>query len=129
MKFYVASSFQNIEQVRYFSRELTKRGFFHTYDWTENIRASTLAELKRIGEEEKRAVKEADVVVILLPAGKGSHIEMGMALALNKKVYLYSPNEEVKNPAETSTFYFLPEVERCSGSLEDLIITISSYKY
>lgn len=126
MKFYVASSFINKEQVRYVSQKLVDYGFIHTYDWTKNNRASTLSELEDIGSKEKNAVMDSDVVVILLPGGKGSHIELGLALAGDKKVFLYSPNDEINDLSLTSTFYHLPEVEKVVGTLDDLIVLICS---
>lgn len=126
MKFYVASSFKNIKSVRYVSEKLKSKGHIHTYDWTKIERVSTIEDLKDVGQKEKSAVIEADILVVLLPAGKGSHIELGMALAHGKKVYLYSPNEEVNNFETTSTFYHLPEVEIFIGSLDELIELVSS---
>jgi hypothetical protein len=126
MKFYVASSFKNIEQVRYICEQLKLKGFTHTYDWTQNERAANYQDLQRIGQAEKQAVMESDFLVVLLPAGKGSHIEMGIALGLEKKIFLNSPNEEVKNMAETSTFYHLPQVKACYGNLDNLVNAIVS---
>lgn len=120
MKFYVASSFTNIESVKYICKGLKSKGFIHTYDWTQNGRGAGLAQLESIGIEEKNAVMDADIVIILLPAGKGSHIEMGIALGTGKKVVLYSPDESIYDVELTSTFYHLPEVERFVGSLDDL---------
>ncbi|MEI5906645.1 group-specific protein [Bacillus spongiae] len=126
MKFYVASSFQNKEQVRYVCKKLKDRGFIHTYDWTINERVSTLEELTFIGEKEKNAVMEAEIVIVLLPAGKGSHIEFGIALGQDKKIYLFSPNDEVNNVETTSTFYHLPQVEKCTGTIDELIEVVCS---
>jgi nucleoside 2-deoxyribosyltransferase len=121
MKFYVASSFINIEQVRYVSGKLKSLGHIHTYDWTQNERASTLEDLKQIGKLEKDAVSKADFVVIILPGGKGSHIELGIALGLNKKIILYSPDQSIYNFTTTSTFYHLTEVEKFIGTLDELV--------
>jgi hypothetical protein len=120
-KFYVASSFKNIETVRYVSQRLVKRGFIHTYDWTKNERASTFDGLKAIGTVEKNAVIESDFLIVLIPAGKGSHIELGIALGQGKKIYLYSPDDQINHFETTSTFYHLPEVEKCIGTIEELI--------
>lgn len=120
-KFYVASSFKNIETVRYVSQQLVKRGFIHTYDWTKNERASTFDDLKAIGIQEKNAVIESDFLIVLFPAGKGSHIELGIALGQGKRVYLYSPDDQINHFETTSTFYHLPEVEKCIGTIENLI--------
>ncbi|WP_079504647.1 group-specific protein [Mesobacillus jeotgali] len=123
-KFYVASSFKNIEAVRYISRQLVERGYLHTYDWTRNDRASTFEDLTEIGQREKAAVMEADFLLVLLPAGKGSHIELGIALGLGKRIYLHSPDGEVNHLETTSTFYHLPEVRKCIGSMEELIFEV-----
>ncbi|AUJ24158.1 nucleoside 2-deoxyribosyltransferase [Virgibacillus dokdonensis] len=121
MNFYIASSFKNIESVRYIRGLFIKEGHVLTYDWTKNDRASTIEALKCIGQKQKDAVIAADVIIVLLPAGKGSHIEMGIALGRRKKIFLYSPNKEVNNSATTSTFYHLPEVKKCFGTLDELV--------
>lgn len=120
-KFYIASSFKNVEMVRYVSQQLIKRGFLLTYDWTQNERASTFNELKAIGIQEKNAVLKSDFLIVLLPAGKGSHIELGIALGQGKKIYLYSSNNEINHFETTSTFYHLPDVEKSIGTIEELI--------
>lgn len=126
MKFYVASSLINKDQVRYVNQKLVDQGFIHTYDWTINSPVKTLAELADIGVKEKNAVLASDIVMILLPGGKGSHIELGLALAGDKKVFLYSPNDEINDVSLTSTFYHLPEVEKVIGTLDDLIALVCS---
>jgi hypothetical protein len=128
MKFYIASSFKNIDTVRYVSEKLIRKGFIHTYDWTQNERDLTIEQLREIGQKEKTAVIEADFIIVLLPAGKGSHIELGIAIGQGKRTYLYSPNNELNNFATTSTFYHLPEVEKCFGSIDELVDMVASSK-
>ncbi|MGV3489204.1 MAG: nucleoside 2-deoxyribosyltransferase [Tuberibacillus sp.] len=125
MKFYVASSFRNVEAVRFVSERLKGAGHIQTYDWTKNEGISSIEELREIGMSERQAVSDADVVIVLFPAGKGSHVELGLALGLGKKVYLYSPNEDIHRMENTTTFYYLPEVQICIGSLDDLIRQVS----
>jgi nucleoside 2-deoxyribosyltransferase len=86
-----------------------------------NEKAATFEELRYIGEEAKQGIIDADFVVIILPAGKGSHLELGMAMALNKRIYLYSPDEEIYNMDKTVTYYFLPEIRPFVGQLADFI--------
>jgi nucleoside 2-deoxyribosyltransferase len=125
MKFYIASSFKNIDKVKYVSKKLKDKGYIHTYDWTINKNVTTLEELKEIGQKEKNAVMESDFVVILLPGGKGTHIELGIALGQGKKIFLYSPDGAIDNFETTSTFYHLPDVEKCYGALDDLLNNIT----
>ncbi|GKV68656.1 hypothetical protein NCCP2716_11540 [Sporosarcina sp. NCCP-2716] len=115
----------NIDAVRHVSRRLTDNGFVHTYDWTTNDRAVTIEDLREIGIKEKQAVINADFLVVLLPAGKGSHIEFGLALGQGKTIYLYSPDDLIDNFETTSTFYHLSNVEKCTGSIDELIDTIT----
>ncbi|QPC45583.1 nucleoside 2-deoxyribosyltransferase [Mangrovibacillus cuniculi] len=125
-KFYVASSFQNKEVVRRVSDCLKDKGYIHTYDWTKNNRASSNNDLREIGQEEKKAVLDADFLLVLLPAGKGSHIEFGIALGQGKKIYLYCEDNEVNNFETTSTFYHLPEVEIVVGTVEELVAKVTN---
>ncbi|MCA1054062.1 nucleoside 2-deoxyribosyltransferase [Rossellomorea aquimaris] len=122
--FYIASSFSNKEAVRYVRDQLTQKGFVHTYDWTINERAATMEELEKIGQQERKAVMEADVVIVLLPAGKGSHIEFGIALGFGKTIYLHSPDERINQFETTTTFYHVPEVVKCIGSIDELIESV-----
>lgn len=70
---------------------------------------------------EQKAIEESDVVIIILPAGRGTHIELGMALALNKKVYLYSNSQEEFDIENTVAFYQLPSVQKIVGNMDEAI--------
>lgn len=120
-KFYIASGLQNKEMVQFVSKRLREQGFIHTYDWTQNERAATFEELREIGQKEKNAVLESDFLIVLLPGGKGTHIEFGIALGHGKKIYIYAPDNSADNFETTSTFYHLPEVENYFGSIEELL--------
>jgi hypothetical protein len=58
MKFYIASSLQNYEQVRDLSRLLKNSGWEHTYDWTLYCPAkeTDVETLKSIGEKEYEGI-------------------------------------------------------------------------
>lgn len=49
MKFYIASSLKNIENVRRVAENLKTRGFQHTYDWTTHSNVDTITKLRNIG--------------------------------------------------------------------------------
>ncbi|PLT27513.1 group-specific protein [Peribacillus deserti] len=124
MNFYIASGFSNKENVRHVAALLQEKGHRQTYDWTQNVRASTLNDLKRIGELEKTAVIESDFFIILLPAGVGSHIEAGIALGLGKRVFIYSPSQELFSFEKTSTFYYIEGVQRYTGTLDSFVLSV-----
>ncbi|MCQ1954494.1 nucleoside 2-deoxyribosyltransferase [Arthrobacter sp. zg-Y238] len=128
-RFYVASSFRNIVNVRYVAQALESKGYVNAYDWTQNASVrdagtATLDDLRSIGQQERDAVMGADVVVILLPGGKGTHVELGIAIAQGRRTILHSADGDINNPETTSTFYHLPEVEKCHGTLDDLLAVI-----
>lgn len=118
MNFYIASSFKNKEMVGALANRLKLEGFCHSYDWTINDRADSLALLASIGESELSAVRDSDFLVLLLPGGKGSHIEMGIALGLGKRVYLYSSTNDIYEFDKTSTFYHVAGVTKFVGDIE-----------
>ncbi|NOU80354.1 group-specific protein [Paenibacillus sp. LMG 31459] len=124
MKFYIASSLKNIENVRRVAEDLKARGFQHTYDWTTQSNVDTITKLRSIGQEEVSGVLAADVVIVMIPAGKGSHVELGIALGAGKKIYLYSLTNELNEIGKTCTFYHVDSVQQRIGSLEDLINSV-----
>ena len=119
MKFYVSSSLANYEQVRSLSRLLKNNGWEQAYDWTLHcpVKETDLETLKSIGEKEYEAIQQSDVVIILTPQGRGTHTELGMAIALNKKVYLcHHDDTYFKCDDNTSAFYWLSNVNRLIGT-------------
>lgn len=122
MKFYIGSGLRNCELVNYYADKLTENGWRHTYDWTGNINGGeSVEDLIAYAESEKRGIAEADVVIILLPAGRGTHIELGMAAAWSKKIFLCSAAEEEFNIKNTVNFYQLPDIIRLVGTPDENI--------
>jgi len=78
---------------------------------------------------ESKGIVDSDVVVILLPAGRGAHIELGMALALNKKIFLCSATKDEFSIENTVAFYGLPSIVQLVGTADENIkniITLSN---
>lgn len=121
MKFYIASKLNNYEQVRELAGILKKSGWIHTYDWTvHNFNKGIDSEtLRVIGEKEYKGVKEADIVIVLTPQGRGTHTELGMAIAFGKKVFIcHIDDMYFKNDDNTSSFYWLPQVNQLVGTTD-----------
>ena len=112
MKIYVSSILNNHEMARKLIDKLKDIGHEITFDWTRESKSDS-DNYSAIASNEIKGVVESDVVIALLPGGRGSHIEIGSALALNKKVILWSDEPEkyfdIKN---TCVFYFHPNVIR-----------------
>jgi nucleoside 2-deoxyribosyltransferase len=126
MKFYIASSLKNTDNVRMVASELLSHGWVQTYDWTKAIQVNSISQLREIGREEMRGVLDADLVIVMIPAGKGSHVELGLALGAQKKVLLYSADHDINNIENTCSFYQLHEVVQCIGTLEELITAVTT---
>lgn len=121
MKFYVSSSLKNYEQVRGLSRLLKNAGWEQTYDWTLHcpVKETDIETLKSIAQKEYDGISQSDVVIILTPQGRGTHTEFGIAIALNKKVYLcHHDDSYFKCDDNTSAFYWLSNVYRLIGTTE-----------
>ena len=127
MNYYIGSGFYNIENVRRLRDLLSAQGHTHTYDWTLNTRADSVDALRDIGEKERDAIKASDFVVILLPAGKGSHVELGIAIGSGVPVFLHDMTDSMTNFETTSTFYHVAQVVQLSGALEDIPSQIDAF--
>ena len=123
MNFYIGSGFKNCDMVNYVSQKLKEAGWEHTYNWADNILGNeTLEDLIEFSNLEIQGINDADIVIILLPGGRGTHIELGMSLALNKKIYLYSNDENAfKDAKETVNFYQLPSIVKLTGNIDECI--------
>jgi len=123
MKFYIASRLKNYEAVQRLSNKLKSAGWVHTCDWTASLSTEEMSVdfLKGIGKKEYDGVKNADIVIILTPQGGGTHTELGIALALNKKIYIcHDDDTYFKCDNNTSPFYWLPQVNRFAGDVDDV---------
>lgn len=120
MKFYIGSGMKNCELVNYYAKILEQNGWKHTYNWAKNINGDeTIEDLVEYSKLERQGIIDSDVVVILLPAGRGTHIELGMALALNKKIFLCSETKEEFDIKNTVNFYQLPSIVRLVGTADE----------
>lgn len=126
MKFYIGSGMKNCELVNYYSKILEENGWKHTYNWAKNInRDETIEDLIEYSKLEQQGIIDSDVVIILLPVGRGTHIELGMALALNKRIFLCSETKEEFSIENTVNFYQLPSIVRLVGTVDENLKEIS----
>lgn len=91
-RIYIATSKGNKAQQRDVATWLASMGWEQTYDWTTHRNLGPTdgfdAVARELIGEELRAVERADVVVVLLPGGPGTHVELGAALAWRKPVFV-----------------------------------------
>lgn len=130
MKFYIGSGLKNFNKVNGLSTILASMGWEHTFNWAANgeVENESITDLASISMLEQKAVADSDVVIILLPAGRGTHVELGMAIALDKKTYLLSEDGKDFDILNTAGFYFHPNVIRVVGSIEKLVNELKNFK-
>lgn len=122
MKFYIGSGFKNCALVNYYAKVLEENGWEYTYSWTKHICDDvTEDDLIKYARLEQKGIIDSDVVIILLPAGRGTHIELGMALALNKKIFLCADTKEEFGIENTVNFYELPDIVKLAGTADENI--------
>ncbi len=128
MKFYVGSGMKNAKLVDYYQEKLEEAGWEQTYNWVENINNDiNIDEIREYAKLEQEGVMNSDVVVILLPAGRGAHIELGMSIALNNKTFLCSATEDEFSIENTVAFYELPNVVKLIGTADENIKEILKF--
>ena len=126
MKFYIGSGMKNCELVNYYANLLKENGWEQTYDWVKNVSDDvSLEDMIEYATLESQGIVDSDVVIILLPAGRGAHIELGMAMALNKRVILCSTTKEEFSIENTVNFYQLPSIVRLVGTVDENLKEIS----
>lgn len=130
MNFYIASRLENAEMVKQMANVLKAMGWRHTYDWTEHGSVQNEGEerITEVAENELQGVRDADVVIVLLPGGRGTHAELGAANVLNKKVFVWAETDELFT-RETCTFYWNHNVTRVTGDRFNLLEAIFAYAY
>lgn len=124
-KFYIGSSLNNSKIVEEYTALLEEKDWKQTYNWLENIHNEiSKKELKNYAKEELEGIKEADVVIIYLPAGRGAHIELGLALGLDKNIFLCANNKSEFSVFKTVSFYELPEIKKLVGTPQENALKI-----
>lgn len=115
MKYYIASRLENWEQVRALKARLDKHHEC-TYDWTihGSVQMAPPDVIERVAQAEAEGVAKADKLFVLLKGGRGTHVELGIAIGLGKPVYLISnnPEDDFGTTGKTCAFYHHPLVRK-----------------
>lgn len=105
MKVYVASKAENYPEVRLVMRALEDAGHTITHDWTVQVETAgpmpqNIVYRRECAHQDEQGVRECDVFVLIMHKGvTGALIEFGMALALDKRVFIIADLENL--PVET----------------------------
>lgn len=103
MRIYVAGSQHDWPRARHVMDELTRRGHVISHDWTCEVEdhattPATPEELIHYAKLDLAGVQTAHIVLCLTPErkdwGRGLWTEMGIGLALNKRVIVTGPGRD-----------------------------------
>lgn len=111
MKYYIATKLENHAEHNRLDAALKQLGHDITYDWTVHgpVYSHGLERVRAVAKAEAEGVRDADVVIVLWPGGRGTHVELGMALSLMKPVLFVSEvNDHHEATPETCAFYHHP---------------------
>lgn len=129
MKFYIGSGMKNCQLVNQYANVLKENGWEQTYDWVKNVNSEVSKDdMALYAKKEQEGIMNSDVVIILLPAGRGAHIELGMAMASNKKIFLCSSMKEDFDILNTVAFYLLPSITQLVGTVDENLDQIIKVK-
>lgn len=129
MKFYIATSLLRASDHHLVRDSLTNLGHEISYDWTlhGSVKSTSKERLCEVALLELGAVAAADFVVVLLPGGGGTHLELGYAIAKGKKVFLHTEDPKLfELGPQTNAFYHHPDLARLSSPLADVGKTVHS---
>jgi len=87
---------------------LKNKGWKQTYAWTD--RGGSTPEYAKIAQAELEGVREAEVLIVLLPGGFGTHVEIGAALALGKPVIIHAADRKTLETPYPCVFHYHPLV-------------------
>jgi len=102
-RFYMSTGMENIEIAREVIAALESAGMQCTYDWTKSTYGGMIYTEE---EQEVRGVKNADFMICVLPGGKGTHVELGIAIAEKVPIYLYAPSNDYYDEKNSKFCFF-----------------------
>lgn len=122
----MAADDTNNKQVRSLLKKLRTKGIHCVNE--DKIMSQSLDITFELHMESSKAtaIEDAEFILVFLNAGKGSLYNIGMALALKKKILVYSPEKDHYHIGKKSIFYNMPNVYICTGTFYKLEKAIRS---
>ena len=92
MKYYIATSLSRMPAHHVVRKGLKAFGHEVSYDWTlhGSVKSTSVERLQEVAMFELNGILEADFVVVLLPGGMGTHVELGFSIGNHKKIFLHT---------------------------------------
>jgi len=130
-KFYIATYLERHAEHNVIRDILVAAGHEITYDWTSHGSVKEVGEerLTEVAEAELKGVTEADFVVVLLPGGRGTHAEIGAAVAMGLPTYIHSTKPELFTTTDATCAFYWPSCVKRSQTprLEDFAAEVVAW--
>ncbi|MBS0655147.1 MAG: nucleoside 2-deoxyribosyltransferase [Verrucomicrobia bacterium] len=129
MKYYIATSLSRVTAHHIVREALKTCGHEISYDWTSHgsVKSTSKERLQEVATLELEGIADADFVVVLLPGGGGTHLELGFAIAKGKKVFLHSEEPSLfELGPQTNAFYHHPDIIQLVCPLAEVGRTVHS---
>jgi len=129
VKYYIATSLARAKSHNLVRDALNGFGHEISYDWTlhGSVKSISIDRLQEVAILELEGVLQADFVVVLLPGGKGTHLELGFAIAKDKKIFLHSEEPlPFELGPETCAFYHHPDLTCLCCPLSEVASKVQS---
>jgi nucleoside 2-deoxyribosyltransferase len=108
-RFYLSTQKDRNAEAAPLLEALKAKEWERTFDWA-NREASDTSEYSDLAVSEIRGSCDADLVIVILPGGRGTHVEIGAALAMGKRVILHAPNRTTLETPYPRAFHYHPAV-------------------
>lgn len=110
MNFYIATGIERLNEMRELKELLEKLGHTCTYDWSAHGSVQDQGDERylEVAINEANGVMAADLVIVLLPGGRGTHSELGMAVGTNKDIVTIGTTKD--HLGRDCVFYWHPRV-------------------
>lgn len=126
-RFYLATRKDRETQANAISESLQREGWERTFVWTGQD-GNDAGHYATVAQQELNAIKNADVLIVLLPGGYGTHVEIGFALALGKPVILHAPDRETLDTPYPCIFHYHPGVRLVVSAEVELDAILAALK-
>lgn len=137
--FYIATGLEHAEEQKALARELESLGFQQTYNWAAHgsVQAEGPERIKEVAIAEVDGVLDAELFIALLPGARGTHTELGIAIANARQrqfrghggertILIVGPTEDAGG--RTCCFYFHPQVDERFATVGELLAWLKSWR-
>jgi hypothetical protein len=124
-RYYLSTRKDRSAEASLLLEALKAEGWERTLDWTVQGNVG-VEQYATTAAAEIEAVRDADVLIALLPGGYGTHVEIGAALALGKPVILHAPDQEVLDTRYPCIFHHHPLVNLLTRGILDINEVLAS---